>query len=129
MRIRKHFCFDIPLTRTAIDLSRPRGERIEHIGDLTIIGDGYKDTLQDDPRKAFSFELSYVGLRGNDILPELQADIMHDLLSTVYDATEKHLQYLFEKQEEPLERKPDSLFEQVANLCRITNHINYGTPL
>jgi hypothetical protein len=91
MKRRKHFEFILPLNETFIDLSRPNGKRIDFVGDLNIIGDAYHKDGE------FSVDIDFVEWKGTDIKPVLNA---LEAMDTIYEAAEKHAEYLFTQQEE-----------------------------
>jgi hypothetical protein len=127
--ITKPINFELPISKDIIDTSRRSGMTTRFIGNLHVKGTAKHYPDEPDPDDRYTFELSEVNWNGMDLLPLFEAHYFEDIMAHVSGACFKHCIYMFERQEEPLEKKPDSLFEQVANLCRITNHINYGTPL
>lgn len=99
--------FELPLTRTVIDLSRRNGKRVDHVGDLLIIGDvTYCPTDKDDPHHV---DYEKILLNGADLMPLFESDQGENFRESIMDAVMEHCQYLFPPE---ADNEPHSYFDK-----------------
>lgn len=118
-KLSKEFEFSFPLTHKVV-----RDLRIvtEHVGDLLISGvaycDPYESIISSD---RYDVDIDFIKFNGTDIKPVLE--VIGDM-NEIGEAALQHAAYLFA--DEP---KKDSLFNQMADICRTHAKMFYGIDL